>query len=57
MVQEGRFKPLTMDIVVMAILPVVCQKSDFHKDSEFQNSQKLDKIKSKEEIEILIGQL
>ncbi len=30
-----------MDIVDMAIHQVVCQKSDFHGNSDFQNSQKL----------------
>jgi hypothetical protein len=30
-----------MDIVDVAILLVVCQKSDFHGNSDFQNSQKL----------------
>jgi hypothetical protein len=30
-----------MDIVDMAIHLVVCQKSDFHGNSDFQNSQKL----------------
>ncbi len=33
--------PQTMDIVEMAIYQVVCQKSDFHGNSDFQNSQKL----------------
>jgi hypothetical protein len=33
-----------MDIVDMAILQVVCQKSDFHGNSDFQNSQKLDPL-------------
>jgi hypothetical protein len=28
-----------MDTVDMAIHPVVCQKSDFHGNSDFQNSQ------------------
>jgi hypothetical protein len=32
----------TMDIVDMAIHRVVCQKSDSHGNSVFQNSQKLD---------------
>jgi hypothetical protein len=31
-----------MDIVDMAINRVVCQKSDFHGNSDFQNSQRLD---------------
>jgi hypothetical protein len=31
-----------MDIVDMAIYPIVHQKSDFHRYSDFQNSQKLD---------------
>jgi hypothetical protein len=33
-----------MDIVDMAIHQIVCQKSDFHGNSDFQNSQKLDHI-------------
>jgi hypothetical protein len=33
-----------MDIVDMAIHPVVCQKSDFHGNSDIQNSQKLDPL-------------
>jgi hypothetical protein len=33
-----------MDIVDMAIYPVVCQKSDNHRNSDFQNSQKLDPL-------------
>jgi hypothetical protein len=33
-----------MDIVDMAIHPVVCRKYDFHRNSDFQNSQKLDPI-------------
>jgi hypothetical protein len=36
------FKSQTLDIVDMAIRPVVCQKSDLHGSSDFQNSQKLD---------------
>jgi hypothetical protein len=36
--------PQTMDIVNMAIRQVVCQKSDFHGNSDFQNSHKLDPI-------------
>jgi hypothetical protein len=35
----------TMDIADMAIHPVVCQKSDFHGNSDFQSSQKLDPLK------------
>jgi hypothetical protein len=31
-----------MDIADMAIHRVVCQKSDYHGNSDFQNSQKLD---------------
>jgi hypothetical protein len=31
-------QPQTMDIVDMAIRLVVCQKSDFHGNSDFQNS-------------------
>jgi hypothetical protein len=31
-----------MDIVDMAIHPVVCQKSDFHGNRDFENSQKQD---------------
>ncbi len=33
-----------MDIVDMTIHQVVCQKFDFHGNSDFQNSQKLDLI-------------
>jgi hypothetical protein len=33
-----------MDVVDMAIHPVVCQKSDFHRNSDFQNSKKLDTL-------------
>jgi hypothetical protein len=36
--------PHTMDIVGMAIHQVVCQKSDFHGNSDFQNSRKLDPL-------------
>jgi hypothetical protein len=32
----------TMDIVALAILGDVCQKSDFHGNSDIQNSKKLD---------------
>jgi hypothetical protein len=31
-----------MDIVDMTIHPVVCQKSDFYRNSDFQKSQQLD---------------
>jgi hypothetical protein len=34
----------TMDIVDMAIPPIVCQKSDFHRSSDFQSSQMLDSL-------------
>jgi hypothetical protein len=33
-----------MEIVDTAIHPVVCQKSDFHGNSDFQNSQMLDPL-------------
>jgi hypothetical protein len=33
-----------MNIVDMPIHPVVSQKSDFHGNSDFQNSQKLDPL-------------
>jgi hypothetical protein len=33
-----------MDIVDKAIHPVVCQKSDFHGNSNLKNSQKLDPL-------------
>jgi hypothetical protein len=33
-----------MGIVDMTIHRVVCQKSDFHGNSDFQNSQKLDPL-------------
>jgi hypothetical protein len=36
--------PLTIDIVHMAIHWVVCQKPDFHGNSDFQNSQTLDPL-------------
>jgi hypothetical protein len=36
-----------MDIIDMAIHRVVCQKSDFHGNSDFQNSQKLDPLLNK----------
>jgi hypothetical protein len=32
-----------MDIGDMAIHTIVCQKSDFHENSDFQNSQKIPK--------------
>jgi hypothetical protein len=35
-------KPQMMDIVKMAIHPVVCQKSDFHRNIDFPSSQKVD---------------
>jgi hypothetical protein len=38
-------KPQTVDIVDLAIHGVVCQKSDFHGNSDIQNSQKLDPLK------------
>jgi hypothetical protein len=34
----------TTDFIDMAIHPVVCQKSDFHRNSDFQKSQKLDPL-------------
>jgi hypothetical protein len=37
-----KLHPQTKDIVDMAVHPVVCQKSDFHGNSDFQNSQKLE---------------
>jgi hypothetical protein len=33
-----------MDNVDMAIHPVVCQKSDFHRNGDYQNSEKLDPL-------------
>jgi hypothetical protein len=33
-----------MDIVNMAICSVVCQKSDFYGNNDFQNLQKLDPL-------------
>jgi hypothetical protein len=36
--------PPTIDIVDMAIHRVDCQKSDFHGNSDFRNSQKLDPL-------------
>jgi hypothetical protein len=38
------FYSQTMDIVDMAIHSVVCQKSYFHRSSDFKNSQKLDSL-------------
>jgi hypothetical protein len=38
------FKPQTLEIVDLAIRGVVCQKSDFHGNSDFQNYQKLDPL-------------
>jgi hypothetical protein len=37
-------KPQNMDFVGVAIPRVVCQKSDFHGNRDFQNSQKLDPL-------------
>jgi hypothetical protein len=34
----------TLDIVDLAIRGVVCQKSDFHGNSDIQTSQKLDPL-------------
>jgi hypothetical protein len=39
--------PQTMDSVDMAIHRVVCQKSDYHGNSDFQNSQKWDTLQIK----------
>jgi hypothetical protein len=39
-----------MDIVDMAVHPVVCQKSDCHKNSDFQNSQELEALQIPEKI-------
>ncbi len=36
----------TMDIVYIAAHSVVCPKSDFHGNSDFQNSQKLDHLQT-----------
>jgi hypothetical protein len=36
--------PQTMDLVDLEIHGVVCQKSDFHGNSDIQNSQKLDPL-------------
>ncbi len=36
-----------LDIVDLAIHGVVCQKSDFHGNSDIQNSKKLDPLKKK----------
>ena len=38
------FGSQTLDIVDLAIHGVVCQKSDFHGNSDIQNSQKLDPL-------------
>jgi hypothetical protein len=38
------YEPQTMNIVDLAIQQVICQKSDFHGNSDFQNSQKLDPL-------------
>jgi hypothetical protein len=37
-------KPQTLDTVDLAIHGVVCQKSDFHGNSDILNSQKLDPL-------------
>jgi hypothetical protein len=37
-------EPQTMDIVDMANHPVLCQKFDFHRNSVFQNSPKIDSL-------------
>jgi hypothetical protein len=42
--QSDEYRPQTMDIVDMEIHRVVRQKSDFHGNSDFQNSQKLDPL-------------
>jgi hypothetical protein len=36
--------PTDLDIVDLAIHGVVCQKSDFHGNSDIQNSQRLDPL-------------
>jgi hypothetical protein len=38
-----------MDLVDLAIHSVVCQKSDFHGNSDIQNSQKLDPLEIRAE--------
>jgi hypothetical protein len=38
--------PQTMDIADLAIRLVVCQKSDFHGNRDFQNFQKLDPLQT-----------
>jgi hypothetical protein len=40
-----RFDTQMMYFVDMAIHPFVCQKSDFHGNNDFQNTQKLDPYK------------
>jgi hypothetical protein len=37
-----QLEPETMYIIDLAICGVACQKSDFHGNSDIQNSQKLD---------------
>jgi hypothetical protein len=41
---HNRHSITTMDIADMTIHRVACQKSDFHGNSDFQNSQKLDPL-------------
>jgi hypothetical protein len=43
-----------MDIIDLAIHQVVCQKSDFHGNSDFQNSQKLDPLQKSKKIQVKI---
>jgi hypothetical protein len=42
--EHARFSPQTVEIVDMASCPVVCQKSGFHRKSDFQNFPKLDPL-------------
>jgi hypothetical protein len=49
MMKQGLIEPLPLlttdiDIVDLAIHGVVCQKPDFHGNSDIQNSQKLDPL-------------
>jgi hypothetical protein len=43
-----KIKPQTMGIVDMAIHQVFCQKSDFHGNGSFRNSQKLDHLQKQQ---------
>ncbi len=44
MAADNAWQPQTMEIVNVAIHQAVCQMSDFHRNSDLQNSQKLDPL-------------